>query len=207
MIYDISPPISPDLGVFPGDTPVSREVLLSKDDGAPITLSTLRTTVHVGAHVDGANHYGAGAPSVDELPLDRFIGRCQVVTAKVEPGQRVKPSDLARLVIEPRVLIRTGSLPDPNDWNKDFCALTPELVDALASRGVVLIGIDTPSVDTIDSKDLPAHAAFLKNDVSILEGIVLESVPDGVFELVALPLKLQGFDGSPVRAIVRTIEG
>ena len=107
-------------------------------------------------------------------------------------------------ISEPRVLLATGTYPDPGTFNTDFTALSPELVDWLAERGVNLVGVDTPSVDPVDSKDLPAHKAFLKNDMYILEGLVLSDVPEGHYELIALPLKLVGFDASPVRATLRT---
>jgi len=102
------------------------------------------------------------------------------------------------------VLLATGSYPDPTVWSEDFLGIDPSLVAALASRGVTLVGIDTPSVDPATSKDLPAHQAFLAHDIAILEGIVLTEVPEGHYELIALPLPLVGFDASPVRAILRT---
>lgn len=205
MIFDITPAIDEHLKVWPGDEPPRREIKCRIEDGATVTLSALHTTVHTGAHADGPNHYGAGAPGVDAFPLENYLGRCQVVTANVPRGERVKPSQLARLVTEPRVLIRTNTYPDPTNFNTDFAALSPELVDTLAARGVRLIGVDTPSVDLFDSKDLPAHKAFLRHNISILECLVLKHVPDGVFELIALPLKLIGFDASPVRAVLRTL--
>lgn len=205
MLYDLTPPITDRLAVWPGDEPPTRDVKCHIKDGAPITLSALHSTVHLGAHADGPNHYGLDAPAIEAMPLERYLGPCQVVTARVARSERVKPAALARLVTEKRVLIRTGTYPDPTQFNTDFAALDPALVDSLAARGVILIGIDTPSVDLSDSKDLPAHRAFLKHDISILEGIVLHNVPDGVFELIALPLPLVGFDASPVRAVLRTI--
>lgn len=205
MLYDISPPIDERLAVWPGDTPASREVICGIAQGASVTLSTLRATVHLGAHADGANHYGLDAPAIDQAALEAYLGPCQVVTAKVGRGARVRPGDLARLVTEKRVLVRTDSYPDSALFNEDFAALAPELVDALAARGVRLIGIDTPSVDLFESKDLPAHKAFLRHAMAILEGLVLSGVPDGVFELIALPLRLVGFDASPVRAVLRTM--
>jgi arylformamidase len=105
--------------------------------------------------------------------------------------------------VTPRLLLATGTFPDPARWNADFAALAPRLVEVLAARGVRLIGIDTPSVDLMDSKDLPAHQAFLRHDMAILEGLVLADVPDGQYELIALPLALEGFDASPVRAVLR----
>ena len=225
MLYDISPAITPELKVFPGDTPPSREVLLDMARGDNITLSTLRSTVHVGAHVDGENHYSRGGRGVDEWPLERFVGPCRVMTARAS-GARLQPAGgggsgaspavpggegslitLAGFPLEAvdqaRVLLRTGTHPDPERWTGDFAGLEPALIDELARRGVQLLGVDTPSVDRADSKDLPAHDACRRGGVTILEGLTLDSVPDGVYELIALPLRLAGFDGSPVRAVLR----
>lgn len=207
-VIDISPAITPKLGVWPGDTPLSREMLCDIEKGANITLSTLRATVHLGAHADGPNHYARGAPGIGQRRLDYYLGSCRVVDARVKRGQRVGVNDIAggvEAIREERVLIRTGAFPDPDHWNEDFAALEPALVDALAARGVITVGIDTPSVDLQNSKDLPAHAAFARHDMAILEGLVLAGVEPGVYELIALPLKLMGFDASPVRAILRTV--
>ena len=209
MIYDITPPVSPKLSVFPGDTPLSREVLMDTANGDNITLSTMRSTVHLGAHADAPSHYGpsghANVRTIEQQPVEHYFGPCQVVEAKLAPRSRVRIDDLSHQPSESRVLIKTESYPDPNTWSDDFCGLDPSLVGALADRGVVLIGIDTPSVDIADSKDLPAHAAFLENDVAILEGLVLAHVPAGRYELIALPLRLVGFDASPVRAVLRPL--
>ncbi|MHC5110615.1 MAG: cyclase family protein [Planctomycetota bacterium] len=203
-IYDITPAVNSALCVWPGDTPPAREVLCDMKQGDNLTLSTLRATVHLGAHVDAPSHYGADAPSIESCAIDLYIGKCQVISVNVARGVRVSMTDISCPVEAPRVLIRTSSYPDPSKFNEDFAALDPELVDAMAARGVRLIGIDTPSVDLFSSQDLPSHQAFLRNDMAILEGIVLADVEDGVYELVALPLKLEGFDASPVRAILRS---
>jgi len=176
--------------------------------GDNLTLSTFRSTVHVGSHADGPNHYGRDAASIDEVPLDRYLGTCQVVRVRVGAGERVGAGDIEGgldAIGESRVLFRTDSYPDPTRWREEFAALEPELVRALAGRGVVTIGIDTPSVDTATSKDLPGHAAFLETGVVILEGLVLGDVEPGRYELIALPLKLVGFDASPVRAVLRDL--
>ena len=122
----------------------------------------------------------------------------------VQRNARVTPAMLSGPVRAPRLLLVTGTYPDPQVFNEDFAALSPELVDHLHGMGVTLIGIDTPSVDLFASKDLPAHQRFLTHDMAILEGLVLDHVPDGVYELIALPLRLAGFDASPVRAVLRS---
>ncbi len=205
MIYDITPPVSDSLKVWPGDTPPSREILCDLAEGAATTLSTLHVTAHVGAHADAPSHYALNSPSIDERPLDTYIGPCQLIHVDVPHAGLVEPGMLGAKVRGGRLLLATGTFPDPTVFNEDFAALSPAFVDHVAGRGVKLVGIDTPSVDPFDSKDLPAHGTFLKHDMAILEGLVLENVPDGMYELIALPLKLVGFDAAPVRAILRTL--
>jgi arylformamidase len=202
MIFDITPSVSPRLRVWPGDTPPAREVLCDMQRGDNITLSTLRATVHLGAHADAPSHYGADAPAIHERNIDYYLGPCQVLRLTVPRRTRITPLMLPEPIRAPRVLLATGTYPDPEDFNEDFAALSPELVEHLHGLGVKLIGIDTPSVDLFDSKDLSSHRQFLKNDMAILEGLLLKDVPEGLYELIALPLKLVGFDASPVRAIL-----
>lgn len=212
-IHDISPRVTSDLAVFPGDTPLTREVLLDTRKGDNLTLSTLHATVHLGAHADGPNHYGplpdgSEAPPIDERPLDMYLGECAVLHARVSRATalRVGTGDLDLPDDPPpRVLIRTGTYPDPAVFNQDFAGLEPALIEALHDRGVRTIGIDTPSVDPPSSEALEAHKVFLRLDMAILEGLVLNEVPEGRYELIALPLRLVGFDASPVRAVLRTM--
>ncbi len=203
MIFDISPPITSDLQVWPGDVPPRRRIQMEIGRGDPVTLSAIEATVHLGAHADAPSHYGDGAEGIGTRPLEPYLGECQVITARVGPAERVGPGHLSTPVRASRVLIRTGTFPDPTAFNEDFAALDPGLIAMLADAGVRLVGIDTPSVDLFDSKDLPSHRACLDRDLAILEGLVLHGVPDGLYELIALPLRLIDFDASPVRAVLR----
>ncbi len=205
-MHDLSPPISPRLAVWPGDTPPTREVLLDLARGDSVTLSTLRATVHLGAHADAPNHYGARAGDIAGRALELYLGPCEVMRVTVGCGELVTPAMLPRAPGAPRLLLATGTFPDPGTFNEDFAALAPELVDQLSGAGVRLVGIDTPSVDPFRSKELPAHRRFLAHDMAILEGLVLDGVPEGCYELIALPLRLDGFDASPVRAVLRPLQ-
>jgi arylformamidase len=204
-IWDVTPAVSPALAVWPGDTPPSREVLLDLREGDNLTLSTLRATVHLGAHADAPSHYGRDAPSIDERPLERYLGPARVLRLAAGRGMVIGPQALPRDPGAERVLLATGTFPDPTSFRRDFAALAPEAIDFLHGRGVVLVGVDTPSVDPFESKDLPAHQACLRHDMAILEGLVLDGVPAGLYELIALPLRLVGFDASPVRAVLREL--
>jgi arylformamidase len=205
-LYDITPLVSADLAVWPGDTPPGREVLMDIQRGDNLTLSTLRSTVHVGAHADAPSHYGRDAPSIEQVGLEPYLGRCQVVPVVVDPGTRVSLAQLPISIEASRILLCTGTFPDPTRFERNFAAVAPELIEELSARGVELLGIDTPSVDLFESKDLPAHQACLRQGMAILEGLVLNGVPAGLYELIALPLRLSGFDASPVRAVLREIE-
>jgi len=205
-LIDISPVVDEAIRVWPGDTPYERTVNLDMAAGANLTLSDIRTTVHVGAHADAPSHYNATGEDIAARSLEYYVGPCVVVHVEGARGRRILPSDLEGKRIEaPRVLLRTGTFPDHHAWNDDFASLSPELVDWLHAQGVITIGIDTPSVDPFDDKVLEAHHALARHDMANLEGLVLESVPEGRYELIALPLRLAGADGSPVRAVLRTL--
>ncbi len=231
MIYDVSPVISLGTPVWPGDTPPTREVLMDLARGDTVTLSTLRSTVHLAAHADGENHYLRGGRDVGAMPLEHYLGPCVVVDAAIRGrggGGVVRPADVAgglAAIAVPRVLVKTGTFPGGGRWESGFAGLSVELIDALAALpvgetlaghtarggdggrggGVFTIGTDCPSVDPQESKTLAAHAAVARHGMAILEGLDLRGVPAGEYELIALPLRLEGFDGSPVRAVLRTV--
>lgn len=200
MLIDISPPVSATIGVWPGDVPFRRRVSQRMEDGGNLALSSMRTTLHVGAHADAPSHYALGGAPIDARPLDLYYGACQVIAVDAARGARLTPSDVKDEIRAPRVLFATGTFPDPNVFSTDFASLSPELVENLHEKGVVLVGLDTPSVDPFDDKELLAHRALFRRDMANLEGLVLSHVAPGLYTLVALPLRIEGADASPVRA-------
>ncbi len=203
-LIDISPTLSPRTAVWPGDVPFSRDVCMDTDSGDHMTLSSINATVHLGAHADAPNHYRPQSPGIGERALERYYGHCQVLRVALPRGERIRPQHLQEAITSSRVLFHTGSFPNPDQWNSDFNALSAELVHLLAAQGVELVGIDTPSVDLQEDKQLESHQAIAEHDMVILEGLVLESVQPGEYTLCALPLKIEAADASPVRAILIT---
>ena len=199
-LIDISPLVTHRLQVWPGDVPYRHEESLDIARGDNLTLGAVQTTLHVGAHADAPRHYVADGQDIGSRDLSLYYGTCQVLAVSAPRGGRLRPTHLGTAIVAPRVLFKTGSLPDPEDWNRDFNSLSPELVDFLAAAGVRLVGIDTPSIDPFDDKRLESHQAVAKHDMGVLEGLVLEHVEPGRYLLVALPLRLAGADASPVRA-------
>lgn len=206
-LIDISPLVSERIGVWPGDTPYSRQVNLSIAGGANIDLSAVHTTVHLGAHTDAPNHYAAESEGISARSLDLYYGPCQVVRVAVARGERIRPQHVTVPIAAPRVLFATGTFPDPDNWNSDFASLSGALVDWLAEQGVRLVGIDTPSVDLQDDRALESHSRVAAHDLAILEGVVLDDVSPGLYTLIALPLKLEDADASPVRAVLVDDQG
>ena len=202
MIIDISPRISARTAVWPGDVAFSRSVSLDVEKGDNVTLSSIQTTVHVGAHADAPNHYARGGGDIASQPLDPYIGRCQVIEVHTGLGMRITASDLRSPIEAPRVLFKTKSFPDPERFNENFVALSQSIMRCVADAGGRLVGIDTPSVDLCEDAELEAHQAAAHRNLALLEGIVLDPVEPGFYTLIALPLRIEGADASPVRAVL-----
>lgn len=202
-IYDLTPKISPELAVFPGDQAFERSVALSFEKGDHLELSSLKATLHLGAHADAPSHYHRDGVSIEKRSLGYYMGQAQVIrVAGLSARERVLPSHIPTAIQAPRVLIDTGSFSDPNRWDPSFNSLSPELLNWLADQNVRLVGIDTPSVDPEDSKQLESHQVLYQRDLAVLEGLLLKDVPEGIYTLLALPLPIVKGDASPVRALL-----
>jgi arylformamidase len=204
-LWDISPAVSPDSALFPGDRAYSQEWTASLGPGCPVNLSAVTLSPHIGAHADAPLHYGADAPAIGAVALEPYLGPCRVIHA-IGCGPLVRREHLQHAVdaLPPRVLVRT-CVTAPLAWSPEFSAFAPETIAWLASLGVLLVGIDSQSVDPADSKTLPSHRQLLEHDVRVLENLVLDDVSPGDYELIALPLKWLHADASPVRAVLREL--
>jgi arylformamidase len=206
MLYDISPTVRPEIPVWPGDTPYQARLACSLAEGASVNLTAITTTAHLGAHADAPFHTEPRGEGIGEMPIERYLGPCRVVKVPAAPLIEPRHVEGIDLASPSRLLFRSDSVRDRRSFPERFTALSPELAALLGERGVVLVGMDTPSVDPFDSKELPAHHALARGGVAILEGLLLDGVPEGIYELIALPLKLAGLDASPIRAVLRTLD-
>jgi arylformamidase len=204
-LWDISPPIAPETPAFPGDVTYVQTWTARLGPGCPINLSAITMSPHLGAHADAPLHYGAGAATIGTVDLEPYVGPCRVIHA-IDRGPLIRPEHLAHAAagLPPRVLVRTCTVA-PTAWSAAFSAFAPETIAWLAGLGVRLVGIDSQSVDPADSKTLDSHRQLLAHDVRVLENLVLDAVPAGDYELIALPLKLVDADASPVRAVLRAL--
>ncbi len=204
-LWDISPPISTDSPLFPGDTAYSQQWTATLAPGCPVNISAITMSPHIGAHADAPLHYGAEAPSIGQVDLLPYLGPCRVIHA-IGRGPLIRPEHLNHAIaaLPPRVLVRTCSQA-PTAWSPEFSAFAPETITWLADLGVRLIGIDSQSVDPADSKTLDSHQQLLRLDLRVLENLVLDDIAAGDYELIALPLKLMHADASPVRAVLREL--
>ncbi len=204
MIWDISPPISPETPPFPGDTAYSQRWNAEIAPGCPVNVSAITLSPHLGAHADAPLHYGRDASAIGQVDLEPFLGPCRVIHA-IDKGALITPDHLRHAVADlpPRVLVRT-CLKAPTQWSSEFSAFAPSTITWLAGLGVRLVGIDSQSVDPADSNTLDSHQQLLAHDMRVLENLVLDEVEAGDYELIALPLKWVQADASPVRAVLRS---
>ena len=202
---DISQPLRNGIAEWPGDTPFSYEVEFSTADTGSVNIGKMTTSTHMGTHIDAPFHFDDKGLKVLDLPIDLYIGRARVID--VSKWDSVGRKELEEIDFggAERVLLKTLSRSDLNTFPENFTYLRADIGAFLKERGVRLIGVDTPSVDPEDSKTMDAHHALNDNGVMILENIVLDMIEPGDYELIALPLPLAESDGSPVRAVLRSI--
>ncbi|MBT0569376.1 arylformamidase [Curvibacter sp. CHRR-16] len=205
-IWDISAPVYAGSPVFPGDTPYQQQWGATIGPGCPVNVASITLSPHVGTHGDAPLHYDPEGQTAGELDLTPYIGPCRVIHA-IQPagGGLITLEHLRHALTDlpPRVLVRTYERMPVAQWDSQLSAYHPETVRALADLGVLLIGIDSASIDPADSKTLDSHQVIRQRGLRVLENLVLDEVTEGDYELIALPLKLMSADASPIRAILR----
>lgn len=203
-LIDISPTLSAASPVFPGDTAFAARRTWTLDGDCPVNVSAFETTTHIGAHADAPLHYDAAGAAIDAVSLEPYIGPCTVVHCIGHGPVTADDLDAATAGrTKPRLLIRTYGVNPGDRWDEGFASVAADAIDWLADRGGVLIGVDTPSLDPASSKSMDAHRRVFARGLRILEGLILNHVAPGEYELIAPPLKLKGLDAAPVRAVLR----
>ena len=203
-IWDISPAVDERSEVFPGDTAYAQQLHFSLTPDCPVNVNRITFSPHTGAHADAPMHYANGEAAIGAVDLQPYLGPCRVIHC-LDCGPLVQTAHIAHALdkLPARVLLRTARTASQS-WAL-FTAIAPDTLALLAIKNIVLVGIDTPSVDPATSQDLLCHHLLLKHNLRVLENLVLDDVPEGDYELIALPLKLVRADASPVRAILREL--
>lgn len=200
-IYDISMDLNAQTPEWPGDRPFEYGLSVTQEESGSVNVGELKTSTHIGTHIDAPFHYDELGLKIEELPLDVYLSTAQVID--VQGKDSITKDDLPELqegVVT--VLLKTESWKDRTKFPTGWPVFDPSIAEWLKENEIRLLGVDVPSVDQETSKELPMHQAMNKNGRFILEGIVLDEVPAGVYQLAALPLKITGAEGSPVRAIL-----
>jgi arylformamidase len=205
-LIDVSQPLGPETAAWPGDRPFTLDWTLRREAGDAVDVAAIALSVHTGTHVDGPMHTGEG-PGAGALPPEPFVGPAVVVDGRPfidGSPPRVGPGVLDGVdpAATPRVLIRTRDAVDPTVFPAEVAALSPALARALVERGFVLVGTDAPSVDPVDSTELETHRILAAGGIPNVENLVLSGVEAGRYVFIALPLRLEGADSSPVRAVL-----
>jgi arylformamidase len=207
ILYDVTRPLVAGFPVWPGDSPCRIEWRARLGPGVVYNQSAIQMSPHTGTHADGPFHLLADGAMIGAAPLDAYLGPARVVDAA---GQTTLDVEWAARVLQAgateRLLVHTGAWTDPAVFPTRFAALEPEAARMLVDAGVRLFGTDAPSPDPFDSPDLPAHHVLLGAGAAILENVMLDGVPPGEYELIALPLKLMDAEASPIRAVLRGLE-
>lgn len=203
---DISQPFTNDIGHWPGDTPFNYETTFTKEQTGSVNIGKITTSLHTGTHVDAPFHFNNDGKTIDQLPLDAFIGTAYVLD--VSHVNEVRPEHLMNLNFEhfDQLLLKTALPNKPERFPEEIPELHPSLAPFLQEQGIKLLGVDLPSVDQTTSKELFTHHALHKHHIHILENVMLDHVEEGLYQLIALPLHLVGADGSPVRAVIKRVE-
>ncbi|MBB6255438.1 arylformamidase [Nitrospirillum iridis] len=205
-LWDITQAVRPGIPVWPGDTAYQEERVWTLGPGCPVNVSRLTLSTHTGTHADAPLHYDAAGLPIGAVDLVPYLGPCRLIDVTAGQGP-VEPEELSGRLDDapPRILLRTYRHFPHDSWITAFRAIDCATIERLAAAGARLIGVDAPSLDPEESKDLRAHDAVRRNVMAILEGLVLDAVPEGDYELIALPLKLAQADAAPVRAILRAL--
>ena len=206
-LWDISAPVRATSPVYPGDTPYEQRWTATLDTDSAVNVSSITLSPHIGTHAYAPLHYDNQGAAIGAVPLEPFMGPCRVIHA-MGCGPLIEWRHIAHAIsadLPPRVLLRTYGRAPVDRWDAQLTACAPATLERLADLGVQLVGIDTASVDPADSRDLPSHQVLRRRGLRVLENLVLDAVPEGDYELIALPLKLTTADASPVRAVLRAL--
>ena len=202
---DVTVPLSAELPTFPGDPPFQIDVTHRKGGGDAYNVARITLGTHAGTHVDAPFHFLEGGATVDQLALEILIGKVRVVD--LVGRDSVERADLEALDLREdlRVLIKTrnSGLLRHKAFQEDYVWLSPDAATYLAQVGIKLVGFDYLSIEKLGSRDYAAHVALLEAGVVIVEGLDLSEIEPGEYDMVCLPLRIAGADGSPARVVLR----
>jgi arylformamidase len=210
QIFDVSRVLANELAPWPGDTQFHFELKWKMAEGATVNVGAVEMGVHNGTHADAPFHFTEGAATIDQIPLETYLGDAVVVDLtqllETNPTRQITIADLESCAVAlesaPRLLLKTGVWNDSKNFPTSIPVIAADVPEWLRAQKVRLIGLDLPSVDPIDAKNLVNHHALAAARIAIVESLDLSEVEAGTYHFSALPLRIKGGDAGPVRAIL-----
>ncbi|MER2261115.1 MAG: arylformamidase [Psychrobacillus sp.] len=202
---DITQPLTNEIATWPGDLPFNFKVAHTKEQTGSVNIGQITASVHTGTHADAPFHFNSSADTIDQLDVNNYIGNAKVID--VTGMDLIGREELETFNLEgvKRLLLKTKKVTNVQQFPNSIPLLRRNIGEFLQEKGIFLLGLDIPSVDDITSKELPIHHTLYQHGVSIVENLYLQDVSAGEYEMIALPLKIIGADGSPVRAVLRAL--
>lgn len=204
VVYDVTLDISNKTPVFPGDPGVVVTPVISISDGHVANVSNISIGSHMGTHIDAPKHFFDSGNTIDKLPIDSLVGTARVID--VPDRDFISAQDLKSFDIKSGEIIilktRNSSFIEESEFNTKFVYLSRDAAEYLVEAGIKTVGIDYLSIEEYQSSDSSVHKILLSNNIVIIEGLKLKGIKQGKYEMAALPLKIQGCDGSPARVVL-----
>ncbi|MEI3604089.1 arylformamidase [Pseudogracilibacillus sp. SE30717A] len=203
---DITQPLTNTIASWPGDETFEFKLSCTKEQTGSVNIGHISTSVHTGTHVDAPYHFDEAGKKIDEIDINMYIGPAKLIDVTAYEIIDMKVLEKYELDGVKRLLLKTENERNPKVFPENFTVIDRDAGDYLRKKGIVLLGTDAPSVDPVDSKSLKGHHSLAENGIYILENLLLNNLMPGDYELIALPLRIVGADGSPVRAVIRPLD-
>jgi arylformamidase len=203
---DISVPLRDSMVQWPGDPVCRIERVRKMEQGDMCNLTHLSMSVHTGTHMDAPRHFLPDGITMEKMPMEPVIGRCRVIEFEVEDQITADDLKKLRLLSGQRLLFKTRNSARSwtmKEFDKDFISIRSDAAQVLADLKIMTVGVDYMSIGGYGKDVVETHQIMLGAGIWVIEGLNLSEIKPGYYDLICLPVKIEGADGAPCRAVLR----